>query len=196
MKWFINLTTTIKLFLGFGLMVLFLGIVVVMGYTSLTAMLGSQERLYKQAFGDVVDLLSLEANTNESRVGVLTMMSVIERSDQQAWHQNIKQHTKENDEIMGRLLEGNRNDPTLLRKLEEYKAMRDAYQQTRENELIPLIYNGKIDSAKTQALGIQEEPSLETCALSVMTCFSRRASPRRRRSSSPRTTRINLCECP
>jgi methyl-accepting chemotaxis protein len=157
MNWFINLTTRIKLFFGFGLMILFLGSVVVPAYTAITTMLAAQERLYKQAFGDLVGLLALEANTNENRVGILTMMSVIGHSDQEAWHQNIKQDEKENDEIMGRLLEGNRNDPTVLTKLEEYKAIRDAYKQTRENELIPLINNGKIDSAKTQALGIQQE---------------------------------------
>jgi methyl-accepting chemotaxis protein len=157
MKWFINLTTRIKLFFGFGLMVLFLGTVVVTTYTAMKAMVVAQERLYKQAFVDVVDLLSLETNTNENRVGILTMMNVSGRSAQEAWQKRIDQNAKENDEIMGRLLEGNRNDPELLSKLEEYKAVRDAYKQTRENELIPLINNGKIDSAKTEALGIQQE---------------------------------------
>ena len=46
MQWFIDLNTRTKLFLSFGLMFVFLGIVVVMGYLDITARQATQEGLF------------------------------------------------------------------------------------------------------------------------------------------------------
>jgi methyl-accepting chemotaxis protein WspA len=58
---------------------------------------------------------------------------------------------------MRRLLERGRNDPQLLRRLEEFEVIRSAFRQTRETQVMPLIYAGKIDEAKGLFLGIQAE---------------------------------------
>jgi methyl-accepting chemotaxis protein len=157
MSWFLNLTTRSKLFLGFGLMLLFLATVIVTAYTGITAIQESQKRLYNEDFANAVDLMALRMNQNGVRAAQLTMMSVTKRSDQEALHQDLKDRVKEIDEILQRLFELGRNDPMLLRRLEEEKTTRDAYKQTRDTEVIPLIYEGKIDEAKKLVLGIQGE---------------------------------------
>ena len=157
MSWFLNLATRGKLFLGFGLMLLFLAAVIVTAYTGITAIQESQKRLYNEDFANAVDLMALRMNQNGVRAAQLTMMSSTKQSDQEAWHQDLKDRVKEIDEILQRLFELGRNDPMFLRRLEEEKTTRDAYKQTRDTEVIPLIYGGKTEEAKKLVLGIQGE---------------------------------------
>ena len=157
MMWFLNLSTRVKLVLGFGLMVLFLAAVIGTAYTTITAIEESQKRLYSEDFANAVDLMALRMNQNGIRAAQLTMMSMTRRSDQEAWHQDLKDRVKELDEIMQRLFEPGRNDPMLLRRLEELQATRNAFKQTRDTEVIPLIYEGKVEEAKKLVLGIQGE---------------------------------------
>jgi methyl-accepting chemotaxis protein len=58
---------------------------------------------------------------------------------------------------MQRLLERNRIDPHLYSRLEEFRTIHEAYAQTRNDQIIPLIYAGKTEQAKTLLLGIQHE---------------------------------------
>lgn len=45
MKWFLNLSTRSKLFLGFGVMVVFVGSVITTGYFAITGLQASQQTL-------------------------------------------------------------------------------------------------------------------------------------------------------
>ncbi len=49
MKWFLDLPTRAKLFVGSGLMIFFLAAVTVTAYKGIATIQGSQERLYEQA---------------------------------------------------------------------------------------------------------------------------------------------------
>lgn len=161
MKWLLNLPTRTKLFLGFGLMIVFLAAVVVTAYTSLAAIQESQKRIYSEDFANAVDLSLLRISQNGVRAALLTMMAVTKRSDQEAWHQDARDRAKVIDETVQRLLERNRNDSRVLRRLEELNAVRKAFSETRDTQLIPLIYAGKIEEAKGLALGIQAERYLK-----------------------------------
>ncbi len=165
MNWFLNLATRGKLFLSFGLLLLFLAAVIVTAYTGITAIQESQQRLYNEDFANAVDLMALRMNQNGVRAALLTMMSVTKRSDQEAWHQDLKDRVKELDEILQRLFERGRNDPMFLRRLGEEKTIREAFKQTRDTEVIPLIYAGKIEEAKKLVLGIQGERYLKMRSL-------------------------------
>ena len=76
MKWLLNLRTGAKLFLAFGLMIVFLAIVIVTAYMSITAIRTAQRTLFEQDFTTATDLLTLEINQNAVRASVLAMMSV------------------------------------------------------------------------------------------------------------------------
>ena len=157
MRWFLDLTTRAKLFLSFGLLMIFLATVTLTAYTGITAIQESQKSLYEQEFAQAVDLLTLRTNENGMRAAILTMMLMTRRSDQEVWHQDIKDRSKTIDEAMQRLLERGRSDPKLLHRLEELKATQDAFVQTRDTQLTPLIYEGKVEEAKKLMLGIQLE---------------------------------------
>ena len=157
MKWFLNLRTGAKLFLGFGLMIVFLAIVIVTAYRSIAAIQTSQRALFEQDFTTATDLLTLEIDENAVRASVLEMMSLTNQAEREVHLLQIKEHSTEIDEISRRLFERYRNDPTSLLKLEEWKTVREAYKQTRETQTVPLILEGKTDAAKAIILGIQQD---------------------------------------
>lgn len=150
MKWFLDLTTRGKLFAGFGLMIVFLATVIATAYTGIAAIQASQKSLYQEDFANALDLMSL-------RVALLNMMLLARQSDREIWHQDIKLRSKQIAEITQRLLERNRNEARLSGRLEQLKTVREAFTQTRDDQLIPLIYANKTDEARALAAGIQEE---------------------------------------
>jgi len=157
MKWFLNLTTRTKLFLAFGLAIIFLAIVTVTAYLSITSIQDSQKRLYQQEFANATDLLALRLNHNGVRAAQLTMMVLSNRAGREPSLQDANNRSKEIETILRMLLDRDRNDPQLLRRIEEYKAIYDIFEQTRATQINPLIYKGKIEDAKKLALGIQAE---------------------------------------
>ncbi len=157
MKWVLNLSTRAKLVLGFGLMVLFLAIVIAAAYRGISAIQESQKRLYQEGFVTASDLQDVRNDRNAVRADLLTMMFLTKRSEQEAVHQQIKERSRGSAESMQRLLKRTASDPQLRSKLEELEAVRTAFRETREAQIIPLIYQGKIQDARKLALGIQEE---------------------------------------
>jgi methyl-accepting chemotaxis protein len=157
MRWFVDRPTQVKFLLGFGQMVVFLGVVIIAAYLGMTAIQASQRSLHDREFTIAVDLEDLRSNQNAIRAAALTMMMLTERSEQEVRHQGIKDRSQENDEIMRRLLEQGRDDPQLFRRLEEFDGILRVFRQTRETQVMPLIYAGKIDEAKGLFRGIQAE---------------------------------------
>ena len=156
MKWFLNLTTRNKLFLGFGLMIAFIAIVIATAYRGIATIQASQHSLYQKEFANAVDLLNLRSDENGMRAALLSMMTVTTRSGRETWHQEIKERSKEIAEGTQRLLERNHNDSSLVTQLEELDNIHKAFEQTRDDRLIPLIQAGKMEQARALALGVQE----------------------------------------
>jgi hypothetical protein len=155
MKWFLDIPVGATLLVGFGLIVVLRVVVTITAYISITAIQKSQKSLYDHEFTLAVDLENLRSNQHAIQAAALTMMSLTKRSEQAARHQGIKDRSKENDETMRRLLEQVRDEPQLLRRLEEFEAIRSAFRETRETQVMPLIYARKIDEAKGLFTGIQ-----------------------------------------
>ena len=161
MKWFLNLQTRTKLYLSFGLMVILLLFGVLASYLAIQSITENQRRFNKVAFANVVDLLTLDSKDNESRLNVFSMTMTTRQSDLDLFKFNIKQQEKEIDETIQRLLERNREEPAILGIVEDYKKLREEYIRARENEVIPLIYGGKIEEAKKLVFGNQNEQYLK-----------------------------------
>ena len=94
---------------------------------------------------------------SDIRMALLTMVSMPDRASKEYWHQYIRKTADEINGINQRLFDRNKNEPRMMLKLEELNTVRVAFKQTRDTELIPLIYAGKDKEAKRLALGIQAE---------------------------------------
>jgi len=157
MKWFLDLTTRNKLFLGFGMMIAFLAAVISVAYLGITAIQGAQQKLYQEEFTNVQESMKLRAEENGVRASLLSMMLVTKPSDQEIWQQDVRERGKEIAALTQRLLERTRGDSGSFNKLEEFTRISEEFTRTRDDQLIPLIHAGKIEQARELALGIQEE---------------------------------------
>lgn len=155
MKWILNLATRAKLFAGFGLMVLLLAGAMMTAYRSIAAIEESQRHSYEMDFANVMGLMLLRIHENGVRAATLDMLLASKRSEQEKWHQDITDRSNEIARITQALLERNRSDPKLLAKVEELNRVRNAFRDTRDKEVIPLIYEGKTEAAKQLILSVQ-----------------------------------------
>ncbi len=157
MKWFLDLTTRGKLFLGFGLMIAFLATVIAAAYMGIAAIQASQKHLYQQDFANVIDLLNLRSDENGTRAAMLSLMSASTPAALDAWRQDIKSRAKDINDEIGSVLERNRDDPRLVERVRELTSIKDAFNQTWDNEIMPFIDAGKIEQARVLLLGIQQD---------------------------------------
>ena len=161
MTWFLDLKTRNKLLLGFGLMIAFLASVIMTAYWGVTSIQASQRSLYQMEFNNAVDLLNLRTNENGIRAALLNMMAVKSDQERKTWHQDIEQRGKESDDTLRNLLDRNRQEPGLLDRLKEFSAIHQDFVQTRDGQIIPLIYAGKEEQAYAMVLGVQMERYLK-----------------------------------
>ncbi len=157
MKWFKNLSTRTKLFLGIGIIIALLIAVTVIAKRGITLTQQSQKDLFTSEFSNTRDLLALKANEGDVRLALIMMMSDSDRAGKELWHQRVKENAEEISGLIQRLLERNKYEPKILSDIEELNKVRLAFKETRDTQIIPLIYDGKIAEAKSLGLGIQTE---------------------------------------
>ncbi len=153
MKWFSNMATRTKLFLGFGLVFVILAAVIITAYASLTSVKDSQSNLYLMDFIPAMEMSDLLADQNRDRADIEEMMLTKDKPKQRAIEEDI-------DQRAGRITELIRTypatDPETVKKLSELKSVRDAYRATRDQQFA-LIHAGKVDEARKLSVGIQEQ---------------------------------------
>ncbi|MBI5756265.1 MAG: methyl-accepting chemotaxis protein [Nitrospirae bacterium] len=157
MKRFIDIPTRTKFFLGFGIVIGFLIIVIITANWGISGIQRSLNDIFTTEFPNSTGILKLKSVQDEVRVALLTMMSMSGRAERETWHQVIRDSSAQGDMIMQGLVERNKGEPKILHRLEELNAIRLAFKQTRDSEIIPLIYDGKTGEARKLAMGIQAQ---------------------------------------
>ena len=147
MKWFLDLTTRTKLFLGFSLMILLLATVLGTAYTTITAIQESQQALFAQDFATALDLVELKSDLNRTRVALLSMLVAPEQAERERWREEITDSAAGIDKLLASLTERSRTDPALARKLGEYQSLQAAFRATREQQ-VALIFAGDTEEAR------------------------------------------------
>jgi len=98
MKWFVDLATRTKLFLSFGLMIVFMLVVITAAYLGLTAVHRSQESLFHDDFLPSIELLKLRSSQNRAHAQLLEMMMTRDKARQQELERDIVTRTREVEE--------------------------------------------------------------------------------------------------
>lgn len=194
MNWFQNLSTRAKLILGFGIAILFLVIVIATAIRNVSFMQKSQREIVRSDYSNSMDILMLENRGDEVRVALLTMMGASARADIDLWHEVIKNSTVEYDALYSRLLERNRDNPAVLSRLEELGKINSAFRETRDSQIIPLIYAGKVAEAKRLALGVQasRHESMNRIAMELGRSATERANANLRASEKSARDSITI----
>ena len=156
MKWFLDLTTRNKLFVCFGLIFALMAWVVTTAYTGINTIRESQDRLYQEDFANLSDLQTLRVHQNQIRALMLEAQLLSKRAEQDPLLAQAAERSQLIDRLLLGLLARAKNDPRQLSRLEELKSVWQAFAQTKDSEIIPLILAGKIAEARQFAVGVQQ----------------------------------------
>ncbi len=156
MKWFINLSTSKKLLIAFGIIWLLLAVVIVTGYRGITVITQTTQKLH--AFNYKVDngLSELRSYQNFNRGQMLELSFTTERSAQKIALQNIKEVSNQIDTLLVEISRLMGQDTGFQGRISEYKSILASYRQTREQQM-SLIDEGKKQEAQKLGLGVQVE---------------------------------------
>lgn len=157
MKSFLNLSTQTKLLLGFGIVILLLFVLGFSSYRSIKSIKDSQQYLYEHDLADVGDIATYRFENNGMRASILNLIVLPDQASREIWLQDIRNRVKNIDEVTRRLMDNNQNDPRFLVRLQELNEVRKEYDDTRDNQVLPYISQGRIEDAKNLLVGIQEQ---------------------------------------
>lgn len=157
MRWLLDRSTRAKLFLGIGLMLLFLSVVMAAAYAGITAVRASQRRLYEEDFATAVQLKDVRGNQNAIRGNVFALLLLPDAAERDLLLQDTEERDAENDTALRQLTDRVQNDPALSTRLQEFVAIRNDYQQARNEQVLPLIAAGQVEQAKALVVGVQAD---------------------------------------
>ncbi len=152
-----NLSIRTKLLSFGGILVVVLLVVIAFSYIATQSTRDRLDQAFNQNFAAVSTIGNLNADLNAARAELVSLIASEDR-DAQLQHQRvIDEMTERSRADFDRLREMLADDPQAMRHLEDAYEAWSAFQQTRDNELIPLALEGEQDGARELALGIQRE---------------------------------------
>jgi methyl-accepting chemotaxis protein len=155
MKWFINLSTRVKLVFGFGIIWFLLAVVIVIAYRDITKIAQSGQEMQGLQFTAALELVELRSNQNYNRAQMLAMMSTADKTEMKKIEEDITQRGQLVDEAIEKVIKLELDDK-YRSQLTELKNNVAAYRQTRQEE-ISLVQGGKIEEARQLAVSVQNE---------------------------------------
>jgi methyl-accepting chemotaxis protein len=156
MKWFVNLSTRIKLILSYGLLVFFLLMVIGIAYNGLGALHHSQDELYREDFQPSLELIELRSDQNRVRAQLLEMMIHSDKTRQQELEKEIRERSREIGKGLERVSGSLKNHAEDYKQFEEMISVLADYRKTRD-EQISLIYEDKVDEAERLGTTVQDD---------------------------------------
>ncbi|MBI1910823.1 MAG: methyl-accepting chemotaxis protein [Deltaproteobacteria bacterium] len=157
MNWFTNMSTRSKFLLSFGVVIALMIIIIITAMRGLIGVKEAQNEVFNHEFANSVDLMRLVSMEDEVRTALLTMIMAGNNAQKEIQNQKIRESSEGLDKTLLRLYERNKHEPTILKRLDELNSIRLAFKQTRDSQLIPLIYENKLVDAKKLAFGVQAE---------------------------------------
>jgi len=165
MNRFLDLSTRSKLLISFGLPVVLLLLVSATAYRSIKTLQASQNTLYQKDIRDALELLNFRAENNAARAAVLNVF--LTRAEAQAnWEKEILQRSDTIRATLNALIENNQDEPRFLNRLQELRELSNALENTRRNETLPLLKQGRREEAQAYLTGVQETRFLRSRELS------------------------------
>ncbi len=152
MKWLRDLKIGAKLTIISVLLILFILAVGYTGYSGMGETKSLMDIIYNQHYKNSVGITDLKGSLMGVRAALLAMMSSTDKAKMDEQKEIIGRITKDIDDGIGALLKSSSDE-----KLKTLKETWEAFKETRDRELIPFIYEGKIQEAKTLATGVQAE---------------------------------------
>ncbi len=157
MKWFLNLSIGRKLVIGFGMMILLLGIVIFAAYRNVVEIEISQKIVYEQELSDALDIKDIRSQQNAIRANIFAMMLIPDRKKMDDLQNDNAVRSRDIELTLESLIARNKNNSARLSILEQFSVIQKELRTVREGQVIPLVYARKVDEAKNLMFKIQAE---------------------------------------
>jgi methyl-accepting chemotaxis protein len=151
-----NVKMRSKIALVLGLLVLPAIGVSVIGYRDVSRVYRDLVAMHDDQLTVALSVASTASQLNAVRAALLGMMAAPDRAAQEALHEQIRTLTRDIDTAFAALLDGARSDDVAA-GLRDVRQVWQAFRDTRDGELIPAIYAGRLDEARAIATGVQAE---------------------------------------
>jgi hypothetical protein len=102
------------------------------------------------------DINNLKTKLLDARTALVAMLGESDRTKQEEYNTKVKNLTEETLAFFPKLIE-NAKGTDVEDKLKDLKDAWDVFRNTRDNEIIPNFFAGKVEEAKAVGGGIQKE---------------------------------------
>src|SRR3989338_6505315 len=128
------------------------------GAYSMTAGMGGQIlSIYNENFTAAQGVAEVKADLNGVRALLVTLLAEKDKAKLDSINSKIKELTRVIDDRFSDLINNKVFPDDMINDIKKINETWAAFRDTRDNELIPAIYEGDIEKARSLALGIQAE---------------------------------------
>jgi PAS domain S-box-containing protein len=143
-----------KLTIGFVSVIVLLAMVAVLGQLVLARNQAAQQALYEGDLRSIADLGHFRSNQYAEQLAVSLLIDT-STQDSTARRESLAAMHKEDETILTRLQASLTSDPRKLGNLGELNRAYQEMRRTRENELFPLLAQGRVAEARALFTGVQ-----------------------------------------
>ncbi|MBI5599136.1 MAG: methyl-accepting chemotaxis protein [Deltaproteobacteria bacterium] len=166
MKWFADMKVKTKLFVSFGILLSLMTGGGVVGYFGMRTIFQRSEVMYNEHQVASVVASEIKGDVNGVRAAFLSLMAQKEPAAREKEQARIKEITKEIDDSLDTHMVDPHFPEDMKAELKEIKSAWTAFRDTRDNQMIPAFFAGRLDEVKALALGVQAERFKKIISLS------------------------------
>ncbi|OGQ48434.1 MAG: hypothetical protein A2W63_01735 [Deltaproteobacteria bacterium RIFCSPLOWO2_02_44_9] len=155
-----------KFYIGLLLLLSIIGTGTYIGYRNLKEMNGFLQLMYNEKYANSMLAANLKARINEVRAVLVAMTGETDKIKIDRYHETIKEISSLIDRDFLEWISQDRG-AEIIATVSELKSTWEAFRNTRDTQIIPFIYEGRMQEAKELALGIQAERYKKMVTLST-----------------------------
>ncbi|MEO4049013.1 HAMP domain-containing methyl-accepting chemotaxis protein [Pseudomonas sp. CAU 1711] len=153
----VNLQIGSKLMLAFCLLILGFGGVQFVTLERFSNQQKADALLFQRTYARVSDIKEVLTNILRQRADLLLVISQTESDQRQAYLDAVEKNSRRNDLLLQQLHASLGDDAEMSAILSELQQVRADFVQTRDTRIAPLIQEGRIDEARSLAVGVQAQ---------------------------------------
>jgi len=155
-----------KFYIGLLLLLSIIGTGAYIGYRNLKEMNGFLQLMYNEKYANSMLAANLKSRINEVRAVLVAMTGETDKIKIDRYHETIKEISSLIDRDFLEWLSQD-SGAEIIATVSELKSTWEAFRNTRDTQIIPFIYEGRMQEAKELALGIQAERYKKMVTLST-----------------------------
>ena len=155
-----------KFYIGLLLLLSIIGTGTYIGYRNLKEMNGFLQLMYNEKYANSMLAANLKSRINEVRAVLVAMTGETDKIKIDRYHETIKEISSLIDRDFLEWLSHD-SGAEIIATVSELKSTWEAFRNTRDTQIIPFIYEGRMQEAKELALGIQAERYKKLVTLST-----------------------------